>query len=333
MVRKFDHAYDFRSSESLRQRDEQRRHSRREHAAYAPPVTAEGQRPCARGEHCARAAVVLEPDGTSHREPALGYQAFCPGDEAAIARALDGMPLQYACLLAEIGNPSHEGQMIRMPFGPRVPLRLDIDTLARFMREVLSCWEERVRTAASLWCRRTSASRARRGLVAVHDAAQLLGAHLSVLLALQPEPVARDMDLMEARRIEDGKLWAWLLDGTLHVAKDAGMAAIVAQLGGADAGTEILALEYLGRSVLGETRPRPEKLIGVPCRADDCGWRALVRAELPERDGEPAWWSSCTRCGDRMAEGEYRDWTALCAAYERHRHQVPEMLEELPVVA
>ena len=336
MVRKFDHGYDFRSSESLRQRDELRRqHDRKQHAAYAPAVTTEGQRPCARGEHCARASVVTDPDGTSRREPALGYQAFCPADEALIARALDGMPFQYACLLAEIGNPAREGQMIRMPFGPRVPLRLDIDTLARFMREVLSCWEERVADVLGLSIRDTDLSRKRRGLVAVRDSAKVLAVHLSVLLALQPEPVSRDVDLTEMRRIEEGKLWSYLLGGTVHVAKDAGMAGIVAQLDGAGAGTEILALEYLARAVLGETRPRPEKLIGVPCRdpGGGCGWRTLVRADLPSREDEPAWWSRCTRCGDRMTETEYREWTALCAAYERHRIRVPETLEELPVVA
>ena len=315
---KYDPGYSFRSTDF-----------------NGPPrrTATEGQRPCARGEHCTRASVVTDPGGGSRREPALGYQAFCPGDEAVISRALAGMPLQYACLLAEIGNPAREGQMIRMPFGPRVPLRLDIDTLARFIREVLSCWEERVRTAAHLSVLDTDSSRKRRGLIAVHDSARTLAAHLSALLALQPGPVSRDMDLMEARRIEEGKLWAYLLDGTLHAARDAGMAAIVACLDGADAGTEILTLEYLGRAVLGETRPRPEKLIGVPCRADDCGWRALARAELPSREDDPAWWSVCTRCGDRMAEEEYREWTALCAAYERHRVRTPETLEELPVVA
>ena len=324
MARKFDHGYSFRSADF--------NGTSRRPAPGAPSVTTEGQRPCARGGHCARASVVTGPDGTSHREPALGYQAFCPGDEAAITRALDGMPLQYACLLAEIGNPAREGQMIRMPFGPRVPLRLDIDTLARFMREVLACWEERVRAAARLSELDTHSSRLRRGLVAVHASAVLLAAHQSVLLALQPEPVSRDMDLMEVRRIEEGKLWSYLLDGTVHVTRDAGMAGIVACLDGADAGAEILALEYLARSVLGETRPQPEKMIGVACRADDCGWRTLVRAELPSREDEPVWWSRCTRCGDRMTETEYREWTALCAAYERHRTAVP-VLENLPVVA
>ncbi len=334
MVRKFASGYDFRSSESLRQRDE-RRHDRRPPAAYVPSGTTEGQRPCARGEHCARSTVTVLNDGTTRREPALGYQAFCPGDEAAIASALAGMPGQYAHLLAEIGNPSRRGQVIRVPFGPRIPIRLDIDSLTRFTREILSCWEERVRTTANRNPLDTEESRRRRGLVAVRDSARMLGENLSALLALQPEPVDRTMDLMEARRIAEDGLWAHLLDGTIHVSRIAGMAGIIAVLDGAHAGIEILTLEYLGRAVLGQTRQRPEELEGVPCRDPEgiCGWRTLVRAELPSREDEPAWWSLCTRCGDKMTETEYREWTALCAAYEKHRARTPETLEELPVVA
>ena len=333
MVRKFDSGYDFRSSESLRQRDERRQHDRSHHATLAPVGTTEGQRPCARGEYCARSTVTTDPDGSTRREPALGYQAFCPGDETAISHALAGMPGQYLHLLAEIGNPSRRGQVIRVPFGPRIPIRLDIDSLTRFTREILSCWEERVRTAANRNVRDTEDSRARRGPVAVRDAAKMLGDNLSVLLALQPEPVDRTIGLMQARHITDDGLWAHLLDGTLHASREADMAGIVAVLDGSHAGTEILTLEYLARAALGQTRQRPEELVGVPCRADDCGWRTLVRAELPSREDEPVWWTCCTRCGDKMTETEYRDWVALCAAYERHRARTPEELEELPVVA
>jgi hypothetical protein len=335
MVRKYDPGYDFRSSESLRQRDERRQRDRSRHAALVPSVTTEGQRPCARGEHCARSTVTVLDNGTSRREPALGYQAFCPADEAAIAAALAGMPRQYAHLLAEIGNPARRGQVIRVPFGPRIPLRLDIDSLTRFTREILSCWEERVRTTAGRNAMDTEESRHRRELVAVRDSAQMLVGNLSVLLALQPEPVDRTMDLMEARRIAEDGLWAHLLDGTIHVSRTAGMAGIIAVLDGAHAGTEILTLEYLARAVLGQTRPRPEELEGVPCRDPEggCGWRTLVRAELPSREDEPVWWSLCTRCGDKMTEPEYREWVALCAAYERHRARTPETLDELPVVA
>ena len=58
----------------------------------------------------------------------------------------------------------------------------------------------------------------------------------------------------------------------------------------------------------------------------------LVRAELPSREDEPVWWSVCSRCDDKMTETEYREWVALCAAYERHRCSAPA-LENLPGVA
>jgi hypothetical protein len=333
MVRKFDSGYSFRSSESLRQRDDRRQHDRNRHAALAPTVTTDGQRPCARGAFCSNSTVTTDADGATRHEPALGYQPFCPGDETAIAHALAGMPRQHAHLLAEIGNPARGTQVIRVPFGPRIPLRLDIDSLTRFTREILACWEERVRATANRTVMDTDLSRRRRGLVAVRDSAKMLGDNLSVLLALQPEPVDRTMDLMEVRRIAEDGLWSHLLDGTIHVSRLAGMAGIIAVLDGAHAGMEILTLEYLARAVLGQTRPRPEELVGVPCRADECGWRTLVRAELPSREDEPAWWTACSRCGDKMTETDYREWVALCAAYERHRARTPEELEELPVVA
>jgi hypothetical protein len=34
-----------------------------------------------------------------------------------------------------------------------------------------------------------------------------------------------------------------------------------------------------------------------------------------------------------MDDEAYRDWVALCAAYERHRVRVPATLENLPPVA
>ena len=93
-----------------------------------------------------------------------------------------------------------------------------------------------------------------------------------------------------------------------------------------------LALRYLCRAILGETRAKPQELIGVPCRADGCGLRALVRAEPPSDPADPGHYSECMACGDRMGEAEYTEWTKLCAAYERNARSAP-MLENLPGVA
>ena len=65
----------------------------------------------------------------------------------------------------------------------------------------------------------------------------------------------------------------------------------------------------------------------MPCRADGCGLRALVRAEPPSDPADPGSYSECRACGDRMDDDEYTEWVALCAAYERHRVRVPATLE------
>ena len=310
MVRKFDAGYDFRSSESLRQRDERR------------PFT-EGENPCARGEWCASSVTVTE-DGQTRREPAHGPRSFCDRDRGHIARCLEELPEQYVRLVIELGSPSSRGAAIRVPFGPRLPVRVDIDALTRLMGESLISWHERVADVARLDFPSSRLSRMRRESRAIHRAQQVLSAHLDAMLALPPLPMSRAWDLRDLDRLPDGAT------GVIRSV----FADITLDLSGADAGNEILRIRYLARAVLGETRAKPEELIGVPCRdpQGDCGWRTLVRAELPSREDEPVWWSECARCGDRMTEPDYREWVALCAAYERHRRSVPA-LENLPGVA
>ena len=65
--------------------------------------------------------------------------------------------------------------------------------------------------------------------------------------------------------------------------------------------------------------------MGVPCRADGCGLRALFRAEPPSDPGDAGYHSECGACGDKMTEADYTDWVRLCAAYERHRCTVPAL--------
>ena len=104
------------------------------------------------------------------------------------------------------------------------------------------------------------------------------------------------------------------------------------QCDGATAGNEILDLARRSTAVLGELRTKPVELIGVPCRADGCGWMSLVRADPPPDPDDPGHYSVCLKCRDRMAEDDYREWVALCAAYERNKRRVPA-LENLPGVA
>ncbi len=309
MPRKFDPGYDFRASETLR-RDRPARGSD------------EGQRPCARGDWCA-SSVIVTGDRETRREPALGYQAFCPRDRTFIARCLEEMPEQHLRLSDELGRPSGGSSSIRIPFGPRLPIRIDIDALLKLIAESLVSWHERVADVASLDFPSHGLSRMRRETVAVVRAADVLAADLDALLALETAPMSRAWSLRDLENLPDGAT------GIVHsVYVDATI-----DLGGADAWLEIINLRHLSRAVLGETRARPEELVGVPCRADGCGWRSVYRAEISSREDEPQWWTECARCGDRMTEPDYREWVALCAAYERNRRKEPARLENLPGVA
>jgi hypothetical protein len=320
MPRRFDPGYSFRSGDF-------RERPKGKGRAPEPPSqigSEEGQRPCARGEWCASSAVITE-GGEARREAALGYQAFCPRDRTFVARCLYELPEQYVRLAAELGRPSSGSSVIRIPFGPRVPIRLDIDSLLRLIAESLVSWHERVADIARLDFPLNRASRLRREAVAVARAELVLSAHLDALLALESLPMSRAWSLRDLDDLPEGAT------GIVHpVFIDA-----TVDLSGADAGLEIISLRHLARAVLGETRARPEELVGVPCRDPDgnCGWRSVYRAELPSREDEPVWWTECARCGDRMDEKTYREWVALCAAYERNRRKEPATLENLPGVA
>lgn len=287
------------------------------------PVPEEGQRPCARGDWCASSEIIA--DGKEvHRQPALGYQAFCPRDSISIGRWLDEIPGQYSHLAEEIGNPSMRGTLIRMPFGPRIPLRVDIDALMRAITESLVSWHERVAAEARLSFPEGNNVQARRDAEAVRVAVDAIGGErIGALFALEAQPMLRAYDLRDVAAMDDDTV------GIVHSA----YAEVFQDMDGAAAGNEIINLRFLARAVLGETKARPEELVGVPCRADGCGWRTVYRAELPSREDEPVWWTECARCGDRMDEPTYREWVALCAAYERNRMKTPATLENLPGVA
>jgi hypothetical protein len=268
------------------------------------PEAASGQRECARAEWCRDYTLETE-DGQTVRKGKLGPRSFCDADRAEIDTALGQLPGYWAHLRAELGKPSADGMHVHMPFGPRVPIRLDIDAQMRLMVETLCSWEERVRDVGRLTPLDTSLSRWRRDGKAITQSARILGAHLDVLLALGTGPMAR------------------LRDGVMATE----------ELGGADAGLEILHLKYRARSILGETTPPPVELEGIQCRRQSCDLRnTLYRAEPPQHEDSPAYWSVCAACGDRMTETEYRLWTRRCAAHENSKIRHVPALENLPGV-
>lgn len=273
----------------------------REHAERS-----DGDRPCARDAWCASGSRERNEDGTVTRLPAMGYQAFCPRDRAIVGECLAELPATYARLALALGDHITAEAMIRVPFGPSVPLRTDVDEILRLIIDCAMAWHERVAAVARLyvpdtedWHRRALGPYAP-ALLAF--SAPVLLAHLDALLALAPEAMLRPCASPVTR--------------TARVLSNGGDTALV-EAGGADAGLEVLRLDYLARSAMLETRPSPERLLGVPCA--NCERRALQRAMPAQHDGDPDWYSACSFCGDLMDEPDYRQHCRRYAAFYRDR--------------
>jgi hypothetical protein len=279
------------------------------------PLDNDGLRDCAQGIYCASSTLAHDENGGQVRVPFRGPRAFCSPDRGKIETALAELPRLYAALAAELGQPAQGTGATRSPFGPKVPLRVGIDALMRLYAEVLTSWHERVAAVARL----TPPPEQVRAGWAIARAVDVIAPRLDALLALEAEPMRRAVSHRELELLGD-------VDGIVRP----GYVAIMPDLSGADAGLEILALHRRSRAILGETRERPVELLGVPCR--ECDYLSLRRAELPSDPDEDAPWSECSECGAVMDEAEYREWVALCAAYERHRTP-PATLENLPGVA
>lgn len=255
----------------------------------------DGQRPCARGQHCKSATVSYDDHGNPHREPALGPRAFCELDRGEISRAVAKLPERYIELALRLGDKtSSDG--LRVSGGGSsapVPIRLDIEALMVQIVSVVASWEARVAEVARLTGvqgrpeRRGSAEAG----VALTRMCRTLSAHLDALLALQAWPMARFVGIKHA-----GQLAEQDVTGLVHPA--AGYAEVNRDLGGADAGLELLALDRRCRRVLGWT-PQHERL-PVPCW--ECGNRAVLRldggAGLEDR-------AECFECGEVYEEERF----------------------------
>jgi len=215
-----------------------------------------------------------------------------------------------------------------------MPVRLAIDALQREMPVIIGGWAARVRVVPGLQL--SAAEHHPETPEGFAEACKVLRLHPGPLFSLQPYRMTR---VYAAARGRDGQVFpldedtaALIADEEiLHAGDD--FVSVQVPRGGAHAGNEILDLQWRSTAVLGELRSKPEDLIGVPCRADGCGWKSLVRAEPPSDPGDPGDYSVCLKCRDRMAEGDYKDWVKMCAAYERNRVKVPATLENLPGAA
>lgn len=276
----------------------------------------DGLRDCSQGEFCASATTEQDEDGNRVRVPARGPRAFCTADQAKIAAAVNELPRLYVQLLAELGTPVKRETMVHTVFGPSVPLRAAVDTLIREYEEILPSWHNRVASVARL-----SPPGTGRPHVVVGRALDILSApgRLNVLLALGPGTMTRSISHEEMEESGD-------IEGVVRP----GFTESTPELSGADAGLEILRLHYRSRAVLGETRPKPVELLGVPCRREDCDMLALQRAELPSDPAEDPPWSICSVCGDTMSEAEYRRWVQRYARWWNDGGDQRPVLEDFP---
>ena len=287
MARKsWDQGYSFRSGD-FRERD------------------SEGTRACSRGEFCASADRERQDDGSMRRTPAMGYRAFCDTDRDLIGRCLALFPSLHERLSAWVGDFLTAEVLVRAPFGPSVLIRVDIDGLMRHLVEVACSWHERVAAVAGLAPPDTQQTRARelgmRSGQLLAPACEVIGAHLDALLALEPEPMVRPRVSWLSSVVPDAAVQGAWRDCLSVV------------LGGAEAGNEVLRLDYLGRASLLETEPAPVRLLGVPCRS--CDRRTLRRAAPPQHEGDPEWHSECFMCRDLLSYEEYAQWVKRNAAY------------------
>ncbi len=246
--------------------------------------------------------------------PALGYRAFCEPDRADIVTALAAFPDLYPQLHDELGEASSQTSPVRSPFGPQLPVRVDVDAVMRKLVVVLTSWEQRVRTVAQL----ADPPKDNDPAAVVARASTTLHRHVDALLSLEPEWMSRTVpapragnDMVLIRREH------WDPDANVLT----GDVTVLDRLDGAHAGLEILHLHYLCRSVLGEIEPRPENLPGVACYR--CGHKALRRADPPAADESLLMYSQCKVCGHQLTEPAYRDHVKRLAALVGGRKLTP----------
>ena len=247
--------------------------------------------PCTRGNFCSGRRIVVEA-GERKVVPARTYGPFCTACRGLIASCLSELPPAYVRLGEETPEMHRSGFGGHSPFGPRLPMSPVYSDLQRAIAEILASWNERVRDVARLSVLDTKLSRLRSQSAAVDEYATVLGAHLTVLLALEPGPMMRSVPLKS------------------HIDPDLVTMLI---LGGQDAGEEILRLHRSALLVLGEIVKQRETLDGVPCKR--CEAMSLERAEPPSDPSKEAMYSECAGCRHQMSKAHYDSWAAMYARW------------------
>lgn len=262
------------------------------------------QRPCARGERCAEAAVVQTGEGIV-KLPALGYRTYCSSDRSHIMNAIERLPDRYlhlALILPEKGSgaePRVSGSRT-----PPVPPRLDVDALMVEIVQTAWAWWERVALVARL---SIPDGRERDGF-AISRMCTSLTAHLDVLLGLPPEWMGRRVTVRKAADL----LAAGGVSGTVR--PNAGYAEVFQDRSGADAGLDFLTLDRRCKHLLGLT-PQHQDL-PVPCWA--CQERTVRRWDGAAGLADEA---HCLSCGETYTHERYQLLMADVAKRQRGEHR------------
>lgn len=227
---------------------------------------------CARGKHCAS----RDENGI----PPWGPRAFCEADRTHIWRVLgeNELPKLYRELKARIGDK-------RVSDGPRVsggsktppvPINLATQAFMTQIGDIVLSWEDRVRPAARLADVGLPVIRSGEDAPApdratrdVDRSCHTLAAHVDTLLSLEQDGMRRYEDLHRREYLPEDAV------GVVHPA--AGWIEFNTDLGGADAGIEILNLHH---RCLGWLGYKPQH-VQLSSRCWDCGGAG----KLFRRDG------------------------------------------------
>jgi hypothetical protein len=293
----------------------------RQRAHRQPAGSSEGQRECLRGEWC-YGRTVATVDGRAVITGALAYRPLCDRCERYLRECVAAFPAAYLRLGHELGQPSRNGQNVRSPFGPRVPLREDVDALMRLLAAVSCSWEARIRAQARLSVRDPAAPVAT--LESVRASARVIAGHSAVLLALPPKWMTCTIPLPPSRHGQDaavsgrtGELIEAVRDyaGSDLVRVGVDFVTVLVQRDGGDGALELLRLHHRALAVLGEVGRQAETLDGVPCRNPECEDMALELAEPPSDPSLPAMYSRCASCHAQMSREDFTAWAAMYAAW------------------
>ena len=273
---------------------------------------------CARGEWCSGREIVID-QGTRAVLAAITPRAYCQGCQDHIGLCLDGDPddghrngmrALYQRLHRELGEARQAEIMVKIPFGPSVPLSEAIDAQMRAMTETLFSWEERCRADHSLSDLGPHTTEPQDDLSDLERSVSILFPHrMNMLLGFAPQEMMR-------------ACWSGAVpEGADILADDGVTARVIVKLGGEQAGQEILHLHYMARRLLLETSPPMPLLPDFRCRV--CEKKLLRKAAPPwHEDGE--WYKSrCDGCGDEMSEEDYKQNALRWIAYGRAHLATP----------